>query len=373
MIPFHDLAPLHEPLRAELQLAVQRVMSRHTYILGPEVEAFESEFASYLGANYVVGVATGTDAIELALRAAGIGAGDEVITVSHTAVATVSAIERAGATAVLVDVDPDTMTMSPDAVASALTWRTRVLLPVHLYGRPAEMGKLADLAEKHHLLVIEDCAQAHGATWDGRKVGTIGQMGAFSFYPTKNLGALGDGGAVCTNDAHLADRLRRLRQYGQSQRWHHTEAGINSRLDEMQAAILRVKLPHLDDYNQVRRELASLYGRWLRGVQIPARCQDGESNHVYHLYVITHPERDRLRAELARRGIDASIHYPVPIHLQPAYQRLGYEAGSLPVTEQLAWEVLSLPLYVGLPPHMVRTVCQAIEEVTAEVAHAKSA
>jgi dTDP-4-amino-4,6-dideoxygalactose transaminase len=258
MIDFNNLKPVHAQLADELNVAVQRVLSSGWYILGPEVEAFEAAFASYHGLAHAIGVANGTDAIELTLRAAGIGPGDEVITVSHTAVATVCAIERAGATPVLVDIDPATYTMSPTAAEAAITPRTRALLPVHLYGHPADMAALGDVAARHHLLLIEDGAQAHGARDGGRLVGTFGQVAAFSFYPTKNLGALGDGGAVITNDAQIAGRLRRLRNYGQVSRYEHAERGVNSRLDEMQAAILCVKLAHLDEHNAARRDRLAL-------------------------------------------------------------------------------------------------------------------
>jgi len=360
MIPFNDLRPLQNMLADELAAAMQRVMRSGWFILGPEVEAFEAEFAAYHGCHYAVGVASGTDAIELALRAAGIGPGDEVITVSHTAVATLCGIERAGATPVLVDIDPITYTMNPDSAEAAITAQTRALLPVHLYGQPADLDALSQIAHRHHLMLIEDCAQAHGARYHGRPVGTFGELAAFSFYPTKNLGALGDGGAVLTNDLTLAARLRRLRNYGQAKRYHHLERGINSRLDELQAAILRVKLTHLDAHNVARRNLAVCYHERLRDVITP-RVQDG-TNHVYHLYVIRHPRRDYLMKHLKARGIDTLIHYPIPNHLQVGYHDLKYLPGSLPVTEQIAQEILSLPLYIGLSDGDVRHMCAAVAE-----------
>jgi dTDP-3-amino-3,4,6-trideoxy-alpha-D-glucose transaminase len=366
MIPFNDLKPLQTRLRAEIQAAVQRVCDRGCYVLGPEVEAFEAAFARHHGVPHAVGVGSGTDAIELALRSVGIGPGDEVITVAHTAVATVCAVERAGATPVLVDVDPVTCTMDVGAARAAVTPRTRALLPVHLYGRPADMDGLTDLAERYRLLLVEDCAQAHGARHRGRLVGTIGQLGAFSFYPTKNLGAQGDGGAVITADAHLAARLRRLRNYGQSATYHHTERGINSRLDEVQAAILSAKLPHLNACNDERRRLAACYSEHLRGVQLPPE-PDTATEHVYHLYVIRHPRRDELRELLRRRGIQSLIHYPVPVHRQPAYADLGYGPGSLPVSERLAAEVLSLPLFPGLSPADIQTIAATVADDLREV------
>ena len=359
-VPFNDLKRLHDLLADELNAAVQRVLMSGWYILGPELEAFEAELAAYHGKRHAVGVASGTDAIELALRALGIGQGDEVVTVSHTAVPTVCAIERAGATPVLVEVDPVTYTMDPVAAAQAITSRTRALLPVHLYGHPADMTALSELAARHGLAVLEDCAQAHGARWQGRLAGTMGDLGALSFYPTKNLGACGDAGAVLTDDAALAERLRRLRNYGQRQRYHHVEPGQNSRLDELQAAILRAKLGHLDEHNAVRRQLAGEYTDRLTGVVTPASRP--EADHVYHLYVVRHPDRDALRSALTAAGIQTLVHYPIPVHLQPAYARLGRGSGSLPTTERLAREVISLPLFVGLEPAAVHAVAGAVAE-----------
>jgi len=333
-------------MAAEIDAALQRVRDRGWFILGPELEAFEAAFAAYNGVGHAVGVATGTDAIEIALRAAGIGAGDEVITVSHTAAATVCAVERAGARPVLVDIDLATYTIDLAAAAAAITSRTRALLPVHLYGQPADLTGLAALAARHGLCLVEDCAQAHGASHAGRRVGSWGQLAAFSFYPTKNLGALGDAGAVITNDGALADRARLLRNYGQAARYHHLEVGMNSRLDEIQAAVLLAKLPHLDGHNRARRALAAAYDEELREVTRPLTRAGDE--HVFHLYVVRHPERERLRAALRAAGVDTLVHYPVPVHLQPAYAHLGYGKGSLPASEKAAAEVISLPLYIGL-------------------------
>ena len=359
MIPFNDLKPAHRELEGELTEAAARVLRRGWFVLGPEVEAFEAAFATYHGGGEAVGVANGTDAIELALRAAGVGPGDEVITVAHTAVATVCAVERAGATPVLVDVDPDTCTIDPDAASAAVTPRTKAIIPVHLYGHPADLGPLAALAQRHGLLLVEDCAQAHGAKYGGRLVGTFGDLAAFSFYPTKNLGGCGDGGAVLTRDPALAARLRRLRNYGQTDRYHHAERGINSRLDEIQAAILQVKLRHLDAHNAARRELAAEHAKRLSGVRLPSARPWAE--HVYHLYVVRSPRRDQLRERLQALGVQTLIHYPVPVHLQPAYADLGYAPGSLPVTEQICREILSLPLYVGLSLADVAKVAEALE------------
>jgi dTDP-4-amino-4,6-dideoxygalactose transaminase len=364
VIPFNDLKPLQRQLADEIQPAMARVLERGWYILGPEVEAFEAAFAAYHGVAQAVGVANGTDAIELALRAAGIGPGDEVITVAHTAVATVCAVERTGARPVLVDIDPRSYTMNPQAAAAAITPRTRALLPVHLYGQPADLTNLVALAEKHHLLLIEDCAQAHGARWEGRLVGTFGQLATFSFYPTKNLGAYGDGGAVITNDPALAARVRSLRNYGQTTRYTHAERGQNSRLDELQAAILQVKLAHLDEHNATRRALAAVYDQHLRGVLRPRVVERVEA--VYHLYVVRHPQRDRLMAALQAQGIGTLVHYPIPIHRQQGYADLGYPAGSLPQTERAAAEILSLPMYIGLTPAEVETVSAAVTAFAVE-------
>ena len=358
MIPFNQLKPLHDLLAQEISSAMRRVADSGWYILGPEVEAFEAEFAAYHGLPHAVGVASGTDAIELALCAGGIGTGDEVITVAHTAMATVTAIENTGGTPVLVDINPRTFTLDTSEVRDAINERSRAIVVVHLYGQPADLGSLKAIADEHDVLLVEDCAQAHGAEYCGRKVGAIGDLGAFSFYPTKNMGAYGDGGAVVTRDAELADKLRKLRNYGQTSRYTHQSRGSNSRLDEMQAAILRVKLAHLDEHNQRRREIAALYDEHLRGVVIP--FVEPESLHAYHLYVIRDSKRDQLMIDLKALDIGTLIHYPVPIHLQESHQDLGFGLGSLPQTELAASEILSLPMYIGLSDDDVMRVCSAI-------------
>jgi dTDP-4-amino-4,6-dideoxygalactose transaminase len=371
MIPFHDLRPLRESLADELRAAANRVLEGGWYILGPEVEVFEAEFARYHGVAHAIGVASGTDAIELALRAAGIGRGDEVITVAHTAVATVCAVERSGATPVLVDIDAETYTMNADAAAAAITSRTRAIVPVHLYGHPADMSSLGAVAKKYGLLLIEDCAQAHGSRDGDKLVGAFGDLAAFSFYPTKNLGGYGDGGAVITRDGALAERVRRLRNYGQARRYESLERGMNSRLDELQAAILRVKLAHLDQHNGRRREMAVEYGRSLCNVSVPL-CRPSV-DHVYHLYVVRHPNRDFLRESLRQRGIETQIHYPLPIHLQPAYLGLRYAREDLPVTTRAAREVLSLPLYIGLTDAQVQIIIREVNQAAQEQAYARAA
>lgn len=369
-IPFNNLTSLEPELHREIEQAVQRVLRRGWFVLGPEVDAFETAFANYCGVEHAVAVANGTDAIELALRAAGIGPGDEVITVAHTAVATVAAVERAGAKPVLVDIEPVSYTMDPAAAEAAVSPRTRALVPVHLYGHPADLAPLARLADRHGLALIEDCAQAHGARYAGRRVGSFGKLAAFSFYPTKNLGACGDGGAVVTNDSRLAERLKRLRNYGQVDRYHHMERGVNSRLDDMQAAVLSAKLAYLDRHNAERRRLAAIYSDNLREVAIPReRAGAAPIEHVYHLYVARHADRDYLREALGHRGIGTLVHYPIPVHLQPAYADLGYQRGDLPVTERIAAEILSLPLYVGLTTDQIERVAAAVSELAREATH----
>ena len=357
-----DLKAAYRRLQTEIDAATARVMSSGWYILGPEVAAFESEFAAYLGVEQAVGVASGTDAVLLALRALGIGPGDEVITVAHTAVATVAAIELAGATPRLVDIDAATYTLDPAQLAAAITPRTRAVVPVHLYGAPADMDAVLAVAHAHGLLIVEDCAQAHGARYRGRMVGALGDAAAFSFYPTKNLGALGDGGAVATNRPEVAERLRLLRQYGWRERYVSDVTGTNSRLDELQAAILRVRLRHLDEENEARRRLAARYDAALAGLPITLPTARADDRAVYHLYVIRTAARDALVAHLRARGIGTGVHYPVPVHRQPAYAHLGCGPGSLPATEAAAAEVLSLPMYPDLLPTAVDTIAAAIRD-----------
>ena len=362
MIRSVNLAPRLARHRAELDAAYARVMDSGRFILGPEVEAFEREFARYVGAAHAVGVASGTDALHLALRAVGVGTGDEVVTVAHTAIATVAAIEMAGAVPVFVDVDPVHFTLDPARVEAALSARTRAIVPVHLYGQPADMQPLLELSRSRGIPIVEDCAQSHGARWRGTATGALGAAGCFSFYPTKNLGALGDGGMVVTSVAPVAERLRHLREYGWVQRYVSDTAGFNSRLDELQAALLRVGLAHLEADNAERRELAALYHLELQGASVIRPTARADAHHVYHQYVIRSSHRDALRASLRERGVDTLVHYPVPAHLQPAYQGRLRAPGGLAHTEAAAREVLSLPLYPGLTPDEVRTVAAAIHE-----------
>ena len=362
MIPFLDLRSQYLAIQPEIDAAIAAVFASGRFILGEQVAAFEREFAAYCGARHGIGVGSGTEAIHLALLACGIGAGDEVITVPNTAVATVAAIEQTGACPVMVDVDFQTRTLDPQRLAAAITPRTRVIMPVHLYGMPADLEPLLAIAHARGLRVIEDCAQAHGALYHGRRVGSLGDLGCFSFYPTKNLGAYGDGGFITTNDDTLAERLRLLRTYGWRERDHSVIKGLNSRLDELQAAVLRVKLNHLDSWTAQRRHLAALYSESLHdsGVSIPVEPSGVQP--VYHLYVIATPLRDALRAHLKARGIEALVHYPTPIHLQEAYAGMGCAAGSFPNAERLAVEVLSLPLYPEMDEQVVVTVAAAVNE-----------
>ena len=366
-VPFLDLKLQHSQLADELNEAIQRVMSRAWFILGEEVEAFEAEFAAYCGVKHCVGVGSGTDALSLALEACGIGPGDEVITVSHTFIGTAMAISRTKARPVFVDIDPVTYTMDPEQAARAITPYTKAILPVHIYGQCADMDPLLDLARKHDLWVIEDACQAHGATYKGRKAGSMGHLGCFSFYPSKNLGACGDGGAVTTNDEKLAERLRLLRNYGQRRKYHHESMGYNSRLDELQAAVLRVKLRHLDERNQARRKHAEYYTKLLEGYNLGCPCEASHGLPVYHLYVVRSTRREQLRNFLEKRSIDTQIHYPIPIHLQAMYANLGYSRESLTATENIAAEVVSFPMYPELTKEKIELVCEAVQLFLAEL------
>jgi dTDP-4-amino-4,6-dideoxygalactose transaminase len=355
--------------KREIDDAIRQTLDSGRYILGGQTSAFEREFAAYIGAKRCVGVGSGTDALHLALRAAGVGAGDMVITVAHTAVATVAAVELAGASPLLVDIDPATFTISPEAVEDALRThrdrglinRIRAILPVHLYGRPADMRAICDIARRYDLKVIEDCAQAHGATINDLKAGVLGDAAAFSFYPTKNLGALGDGGAVVTNDEGIAERAGLLREYGWRERYVSDVAGFNSRLDELQAAVLRVKLKHLDGENERRREIARIYDGRLAAASMRLPEREGEVVSVYHQYVARCEDRDGLREYLREQGVGTLVHYPVPVHLQPAYRdRVSIHRGALPETELAARQVLSLPMHPQLSDAQVERVCEAI-------------
>lgn len=347
--------------QVEIEAAVLRVLQSNRYILGAEVEALEKEFAEYIGVENAIGVANGTDALELALRALGIGCGDEVITVSHTAVATVAAIEAAGAVPVLVDVDSRFYTLDPEQLAEVLTPRTRAVIAVHLYGQPADMDSISDFCQKNNLALVEDVSQAHGAKWKGRRLGSIGRIACYSCYPTKNLGAIGDAGLVSTNDGDLAQKVRMLREYGWRERYVSDLPGRNSRLDELQAAILRIKLHHLDADNGRRQQLAAYYKKLLveQPLVLPAVREHAE--HVFHLYVVRTDKRQSLIDHLKVNDIHAGVHYPMPVHLQPAYRGRIRTARSMAVTEKLSKEVLSLPMYPELSIKMANQVIAAMK------------
>ena len=358
-IKFGDLGREYRELRTEIDASVRRVLERGWFVLGPEVEAFEREFAAWLGVDDAVSCASGTEALALALMAAGVGPGDAVLTVAHTAVPTISAISMVGAVPQFVECRADTCLMDVERVESQLTGKTRAIIPVHLYGQCVEMAPLLDVATRRGIPVIEDCAQAHGALYKGRPAGTMGAFGCFSFYPSKNLGCYGDGGAVVARGAGGGAQLRMLRNYGQSQRYHHDIKGINSRLDELQAAILLAKLPRLDRWNERRRELAARYTEGLRGLPIAGPVESADGRHVYHLYVVQADRRPELQERLAKEGIQTLIHYPIPAHRQAAYQ--AEAAGvKLPVTDLVASRVLSLPLYPQLMNEEADAVIDAI-------------
>jgi dTDP-4-amino-4,6-dideoxygalactose transaminase len=362
VLPVFDVRAHDRALAAEIDAAIRRTVGNGWFVLGPEVERFETEFAAFLGGGFVVGVASGTDALALALAVAGVGAGDTVITVPNTAVPTASAISAVGARPVFVDIDPATGLIDPAGIDAAVRADTRAVIPVHLYGRAAPLGPILDAARRHGLVVIEDAAQAHGAIREGRAAGTRGDFGCFSFYPSKNLGAYGDGGAVWTADASTAEALRRRRNYGQTERYVHDSVGVNSRLDELQAAILRVKLPHLRAWNERRAELAAFYRRLLDPLPLtlPAEAPAGE--HVHHLFTVRVAERARVRAALETQGIQTQIHYPIPIHLQGAYRDLGYPRGAFAQAERWCEETLSLPFSPVLGENDLRRVARALGE-----------
>jgi dTDP-4-amino-4,6-dideoxygalactose transaminase len=361
-VPFVDLSAQYQAISAEINEATSRVLREADFILGREVQTFEEEFAAYCETQYAVGVDSGTSALELSLRAYDIGPGDEVITAVNSFIATALAISHCGATPVLVDVDPATHTIDVASIEKAITPRTKAVIPVHLYGHPADMDPIRRLAEHHGMVVIEDACQAHGALYKGKRAGSLGNAAAFSFYPGKNLGAYGDGGMVVTSDPRVAERLEMLRNYGQKVKYHHLIRGYNRRLDTLQAAILRVKLRHLEKWNTSRRWNAELYCHFLDGIDVfkPAEAEGVQS--VWHLYVIRTTQRDVLRERLNRLGISAGIHYPIPIHLQPAYQDLGYKRGQFPVAETDAREVLSLPMYPELTAPQIEFICNTIQE-----------
>jgi dTDP-4-amino-4,6-dideoxygalactose transaminase len=358
MIPFIDLQREYAEIGTELDQAYHRVMESGVFIQGPQNERFGKEFASWIGCRYAAGMNSGSDALYLALRALGIHAGDEVITVAHTFISTADAVIRTGARPVFVDIDKDTMCMDVSRVGDCVTRNTRAILPVHLYGHPVDMGPLSDIARDHDLRLVEDACQAHGALYKGKKAGSLGDIGCFSFYPVKNLGCFGDGGMIVTNDKDIAQNIRTLGNYGQREKYHSGSVGINSRLDEIQAAFLRVKLKHLDQWNNRRRRIAETYGTLLRKDHLVLPVERTGCNPAHHLYVVRSPERDRLQDRL-KKTVQTLVHYPVPVHLQQSYKPFGLSA-DLPVTEKICHEILSLPLHPWLDDNEVEMIAREV-------------
>jgi len=365
MIPFLDLKAQYASIKAEIDAAVFQTLESSQFVLGEEVAAFEREFADYCDARHGIAVNSGTSALHVALLAAGVGPGDEVITVPFTFIATVAAIGYTGARPVLVDIEPSSFTMDVTQIEGAITSRTRAIVPVHLYGQMTDMDAIIAIARRHDLTVIEDACQAHGAEYKGRRAGSIGVSGCFSFYPGKNLGAYGEGGMVVTSNDDHARTMRTLRDWGQSQRYHHTLKGFNYRMDGMQGAILRVKLRHLEEWNETRRARAQLYTQLLaQSTQVTLPIEAGDRRHVYHIYAVRSRDRDRLQRQLQAEGIQSGIHYPIPVHLQPAHADLGYSEGAFPASEAAAREVLSLPVFPEMSAEDVRNVVAAVRQET---------
>jgi dTDP-4-amino-4,6-dideoxygalactose transaminase len=361
-VPFVDLKLLHCEIEEELRAVFARVLSNSSFILGPEVQQFEQEFAAYCGTAYCVAVNTGTAALHLALASLGVGPGDEVVTVPHTFIATAEAITACGATPVFVDIDPDSFCMDPGQIEAAITGKTRAILPVHIYGQTADMDSILQIANRHDIPVIEDACQAHGAEYKGRKSGSLGIAGCFSFYPGKNLGACGEGGAVTTNDGELAQRIRMWRDHGSRVKYEHQFAGHNMRMEGIQGGLLSVKLRHLDRWNDQRREAAREYAGTLAGMGIGLPIEMDYGRHVYHLYVIQTEDRDAMRRQLTDAGVESGLHYPIPLHLQEAYRHLCYAAGDFPVAERVKDRILSLPIYPGLTANAIEYVAAGLQE-----------
>lgn len=363
-VPFLDLKAQYRSIKPEIDAAIARLLDSSQFVLGSEVDGFEEDFAGYCGAAECVALNSGTSALHLALLAAGIGPGDDVITVPFTFVASVAAILYVGARPILVDIDPRSFTMDPAAIEAAITPRAKAILPVHLYGQPADMDPILEMAKRHSLVVIEDAAQAHGAKYKGRRVGNLGDIACFSFYPTKNLGAYGEGGAVTTNNAEYARTIRMLRDWGQDRKYHHVLRGFNYRMEGLQGAILRVKLRHLDEWTEARRSAAGKYNRLLADCNLQRPTEMLWARHVYHLYTLQTQDRDALQAALQAEGIQTAVHYALPAHLQPAYADLGYSRGTFPESEKASKEVLSLPLYPEITDGQIQKVAQALTSHT---------
>jgi len=360
-ILFLDLKKQFKQIKPEINEAVKRVIDRQFFILGPELERFESLFSKYLGSKYVLGVNSGTDGLILALQSIGITKGDEVITVPNSFIATTLAITQLGAKPVFVDIDPDTYQIDANKIEKAITLKTKAILPVHLYGAPCQIDVIKKIADKHHLYVIEDACQAHGAIVNNKQVGTFGDIGVFSFYPGKNLGAYGDAGAICTNDKKIFERIKRLRNYGQKEKYYHSEIGINTRLDEIQAAVLSVKLQYLDKWNKQRNKIANLYNKHFSKIKTQKIYDKTKS--CYHVFIIEVKDRNLFKEKLAKKGISTLIHYPLPIHLQECYKYLGYKKGDFPHTESAANKILSIPMYPELSEKEVKYIVATINNL----------
>ncbi len=360
-VPYLDLKAQYRSIKPEIDAAIARVLDSYQFVLGSEVAGFEQDFATYCGTSECIALNSGTSALHLALLAAGVGPGDEVITVPFTFVASVAAVLYAGARPVLIDIDPRSFTMDPAAIEAAITPRTKAIMPVHLYGQSADMDPIMEIARRHDLIVIEDAAQAHGAKYKGRPVGSIGDMACFSFYPGKNLGAYGEGGAVTTNHSEFARTVRMLRDWGQDRKYHHLLRGYNYRMEGFQGAVLRVKLRHIEKWTEARRSIVARYNELLAGSGVETPKEMLWGRHVYHVYTLRTEDRDTLQQSLNEAGIQTGIHYPVPVHMQPAYSDLGYIRGAFPHSEEAARQVLSLPLYPELPLQLVEEVAAAVK------------
>lgn len=364
VVPFNDLKAQYRSIQQEVDAAVLKVLASSEYILGSEVARFEEEFAAFSGVRYGVGVNSGTSALHLALLAAGVGPGDEVITVPYTFVATVAAIRYTGATPVLIDIDRCTYNMDPARIAEKITPLTKAIVPVHLYGQPADMDPILEIARRHNLVVIEDAAQAHGAEYKGRRAGSMGDLAAFSFYPSKNLSAYGEGGMVTTGNADYARTIRMLRNWGAEDRYHNLIKGFNYRMDGIQGAVLRVKLRYLEQWTEARRSVAALYTEGLRDARVTTPFVRGDVRHVFNVYAVLAEDRGKLADLLRERQIQFGIHYPIPLHLSEAHADLGHAGGDFPVSESVASQVLSLPIYPEMTPEQVDTVCAAVREAS---------
>jgi len=363
-IPLVDLKAQYLSIKEEIDEAIQRVLNKCNFIMGDEVKEFEEELASFCSAKYAVGVSSGTDALLLALKAINIQPGDEVITVPNTFIATTEAITMARGKIKFVDIDEETFNIDTNKIESAITNKTRAILPVHLYGQPANMDPIIDVAKKYNLKVIEDAAQAHGAEYKNKRVGALGDIGIFSFYPGKNLGAYGDAGAVVTNDPDISNKIAMLRNHGRTKKYEHEYEGYNCRLDTLQAAILRVKLKYISSWNEARRNHASSYRKLLQNTDIILPTEQKDNKHIYHIFAVRVANRDNLLNKLKNEGIGAGIHYPIPLHLQPAYRYLGYKAGDFPITEKCAREIISLPMYPELDAVKIKKIAEAISKFT---------